>query len=202
MDEVKQAADELFETRPYHEITLSQIADRLSWTRANLYRYVSTKEEIFLELTEDKMDSYYGAILAAYPEGCGYSPEVLAEVWSEVLSAHSDYLRYGSILSSIIETNVSIERLAAFKVRYYEDADALADRLVDNLGISFQQAHDIQLAVFFQGVGLVGACYQSPQLAQALELAKIDRPHPDLRHALREFILMCLRYTTGREDRC
>lgn len=198
MTEIKEAADSIFATCPYHEITLSVIAERLSWTRANLYRYVSTKEEIFLELTEDRMAEYYEAMLAAYPEGCGYTPEVLAEVWSGILAAHTDYLRYGSILSSIIETNVSVERLATFKTRYYGLADALSSRLSSNLGISEERAGWIQVSAFFQGIGLVGACYESPQLRAALELANINRPHPDLRTALRDFILMSLRDALSR----
>ena len=48
MAEIKVAADELFCSVPYQEITLSTIAGKLSWTRANLYKYVTTKEEIYL----------------------------------------------------------------------------------------------------------------------------------------------------------
>ena len=38
MAEIKAAADELFCSVPYQEITLSTIAGKLSWTRANLYK--------------------------------------------------------------------------------------------------------------------------------------------------------------------
>ena len=50
MAEIKAAADSLFNSVPYQEITLSTIAGKLSWTRANLYKYVTTKEEIYLEI--------------------------------------------------------------------------------------------------------------------------------------------------------
>ena len=36
--EIKRATSELFEGHPYHEITLTTIADRLGWSRANLWR--------------------------------------------------------------------------------------------------------------------------------------------------------------------
>ena len=36
---------------PYTEIAITTIADKLIWSRANLYKYVTTKEEIFLELS-------------------------------------------------------------------------------------------------------------------------------------------------------
>ena len=37
MAEIKKAASDLFDEVPYSEITLTTIAKRLSWTRANLY---------------------------------------------------------------------------------------------------------------------------------------------------------------------
>lgn len=43
MQEIKTAAETLFKEHPYHEITLTTIAEQLSWTRANLYKYSSWK---------------------------------------------------------------------------------------------------------------------------------------------------------------
>ncbi|MDO5862442.1 MAG: TetR family transcriptional regulator [Thermoplasmata archaeon] len=197
MSEIKTAADSLFLEKPYHEITLSTIAERLSWTRANLYRYVSTKEEIFLELTEDRMAAYYDALMAAVPEGCGYSPETLSEVWASIVNAHTDYFKYGSILSSIIETNVSVERLASFKSTFYEMADSYSERLATAVGIPLDAAYLIQLAVYYHAVGLTGVCHSGPLIHQALELAGIERPNVELKDAMRDFILMNVRYRLG-----
>ena len=51
MDAIMAAADELFAERRYHHITMGAIAERLGWSRSNLYKYAATQEEIFLELT-------------------------------------------------------------------------------------------------------------------------------------------------------
>ena len=48
LNQIKKATEELFENFPYTEITLSTIAEKLGWSRANLYKYVTTKEEIIL----------------------------------------------------------------------------------------------------------------------------------------------------------
>ena len=69
MAEIKAAADSLFNSVTYQEITLSTIAGKLSWTRANLYKYVTTKEEIYLEICSDKMHSYFDDLFAAFPKG-------------------------------------------------------------------------------------------------------------------------------------
>ena len=51
MKEIKDAADSLFAKMPFSDITLTVIAENLGWSRANLYKYVTTKEEIFLEIS-------------------------------------------------------------------------------------------------------------------------------------------------------
>ena len=53
MQEIKRAANDLFHERRYHEITLKAIAEKLGWSHAALYKYVTTKEDIFLELCAD-----------------------------------------------------------------------------------------------------------------------------------------------------
>ena len=54
LSQIKEATAELFESCPYSEITLTTIAEKLGWSRANLYKYVTTKEEIFLEISAKK----------------------------------------------------------------------------------------------------------------------------------------------------
>ena len=56
----------------------------------------------------EKFQAYADALSAALPEGCGFNTEVVAEVWAGIANAHRDYFRYGDILNSIVETNVSI----------------------------------------------------------------------------------------------
>ena len=126
LEEIKGAVRRQFATHPYHEITLTTIADELGWSRANLYKYVSTKEEVFLLLTADEMDAYFNALLTALPEGCGLAPDTVAEVWAGIANAHQEYFRLGDLLTTIVETNVTVERLMAFKRAYYDHARAPA----------------------------------------------------------------------------
>ena len=69
MEEIKRAAERQFSQRTYQSITLSTIAEELSWSRANLYKYVTSKEEIFLELSADKYSRYLGGAEGGIPAG-------------------------------------------------------------------------------------------------------------------------------------
>lgn len=190
--EIKSAAAHQFAERPYHEITLTTIADELGWSRANLYKYTATKEEIFLALAEDSRIAYFDALLAAFPEECGYSLPVIAEVWSGILNAHRDYLRYHDILLSIIETNVTIERLAAFKQRYYEAESTLLKQVAPVLGIEETQARRLLYRTLYQATGLNSNCAKHPLIKQALDHVGIDAAEPDFKEEMRDFIEMAL----------
>lgn len=199
MQEIKDVVDELFATTPYHNITLTTIADKLNITRANLYQYVSTKEEIFLALSEDKRDVYYDALLAAIPVGCGYCVDVIAEVWAGILNAHRDHLHYCDILSTIVETNVSIERLAAFKKRYYERAYEVSERIGSLLGLSKEDSYLLLLNVHYHAVGVNSICRWNPLVAEALARENLTAPKVDFRENMKEYILMNLNHFSKKK---
>lgn len=192
MAEIKQAADELFREKSYHEITLKGISERLGWSHAALYKYVSTKEDIFLELCADARGEYVSSLLAAYPTGCAYSREVLAQVWTEQLNSHRDYLAYSDLLFTIIETNVSAERLAEFKRGYYEEIDLLSKRFQDNLGIEPDRAGQLFNSVLFHACSINSWCNENPLVAEAMEIAGLEQRVPDFKEEMRDFIEMCL----------
>jgi AcrR family transcriptional regulator len=192
MAEIKQAADELFHEKSYHEITLKGISERLGWSHAALYKYVSTKEDIFLELCADARGEYVSSLLAAYPSGCSYSHEVLAQVWTEQLNSHRDYLAYSDLLFTIIETNVSAERLAEFKRGYFEETDLLSKRFHENLGIEPDRAGQLFNSVLFHAVSINGWCAENPLVAEAMEIAGLEQRVPDFKEEMRDFIEMCL----------
>lgn len=193
--EVKAVAKKQFSERPYHEITLTTIAEELDWSRANLYKYVSTKEEIFLELDGDECRAYFDALLTALPEGCGFTADVVAEVWAGIANAHQDYFRLGEILSGIIEANVGLERLIEFKRTYYKGMNAFADRLALLLNLDRAKMEALINTVYFHGVGLMGVCFRSPHIAQALEALGIKHEAVVFRSSMRDFIAMCLAHS-------
>lgn len=190
MSQIKMAADELFKSMPYTEITLSTIAEKLDWSRANLYKYVTTKEEIYLEITQDRMTEYLESLLTVFPEGCKFSPETVAEIWTAQVASHEDYFRYVSFLLTIIERNVTVERLTAFKKTYYDHAFVLQKRLSYALGITEDQADNLFLAIMNYGASYFTNCQANPLIIQALKTLKIKPKELNLARDVKDFILM------------
>ena len=56
--EIFTAAKDLLLEQGFAEVTLSKIANRVSFSRANLYKYYSSKEEVYLALLGHEMLSF------------------------------------------------------------------------------------------------------------------------------------------------
>lgn len=192
LEQIKGAVRRQFAARPYHQITLTTIAEELGWSRANLYKYVSTKEEVFLLLAEDEMGAYFEALLAALPEGCGLAAPTIAEVWAGIANAHREYFRLGDLLPTIVETNVGLERLKDFKRGYYDYVERMSGRLAQILPMSAEDASWAISATYYHAVGITGYCWSNPLVTQALDELGISPYAPDFRAEMADFIGMCL----------
>lgn len=196
MTEIKAVAERQFTQRPYHEITLGTLAEELGWSRASLYKYVSTKEEIFLSIIASKRDAYTDALLTALPEGCGFSREVIAEVWAGIASAHRDFFRFGDMLYTVVETNVDVDRLVEFKRGYYEGVERMRRQLAPVLGIPSERMELFANAVYHQGVGLCCSCMENPLVKEAVARLGIEPTAIDFQSEMREFIAMSLEWNS------
>ena len=192
LDEIKGTVRRQFAKRPYHEITLTTIAEELGWSRANLYKYVTTKEEIFLLLTADECDAYFEALLAALPEGREFTSAEAADSWANVAAEHQEYFRLGDLLTTIVETNVTVERLMDFKRGYYAHVAEMREHLPQVIGIAPEHVETLLLAVYYHATGLVSSCWSNPLIAEALRRLEIERPETDFRAEMRDFVSMCL----------
>lgn len=193
MEEIKQAAAELFATRPYHEITLTTIADKLTWTRANLYKYVTTKEEVFLSLAKDERDAYYVDLLSSFEQGRTYNASEAAKIWANVMDRNREFFRLHDLLFTIIETNVSLECLVDFKRGYYEQVETLSARLSAATGVDAAQVEHLMNTLHYHAVGIVSNCCDLSQVREALAVLNVTHQPVDFRAEMTAFTEMCLR---------
>ena len=145
-----------------------------------------------VEISAEKMATYYNALLSAFPEGNNFTPDVITEVWAGIVNANQDYMRYVSYLNPIIETNVTVERLTLFKKKYYDLAYAFRDRLAQMLGTTQEVAYKIQLDVLFYASSNAVCCYKNPLVQEALKQINITPPPMDFYKDMKEFLKMRL----------
>ncbi len=114
------ATEELLDERHYREITMASIADRLGFSRTNLSHYVRSKEEILLLLYVRSLEE----MLTEMEDlcGAGFSNEDVSDSkrLAALVARHRDFGRIGALLSSLIESNVSLRCLTSCKKRIVE----------------------------------------------------------------------------------
>ena len=193
MNEIMAATDKLFSEQTYHAITLTTIAESLGWSRGNLYKYVTTKEEIFLELYLEKQQSYFHEIEAAFSDQTGLTNQEFSKKWASVLDHHHDYLKYYGILATIIETNVTVERLAEFKRNVMIGIDDVVSILEKHCNNTHEEASELFWTLLYHATGLNNSCNINPMIKEAMKIAGIPLRKLDFVEDFSRFMLMCLK---------
>ena len=147
-----------------------------------------------MEITSDKMESYYSSLISSFSKEKNFSIDVIAEVWAGVLNLNQDYMRYVSYLNPVIETNVTVERLAVFKKKYYEFANVFSNRLSEMLNVAQDVAYKIQLDVLFYASSNAVCCYKNPLVQKALKKIKVSPLPMNFYEDMKDFVKMRLEF--------
>ncbi|MFV0465566.1 MAG: TetR family transcriptional regulator [Lachnospiraceae bacterium] len=193
MLEIMSATEKLFSEQTYHNITLTTIAKSLHWSRSNLYKYVTAKEEIFLELYLKKQRHYFNCITNAFENEVCSSDSEKAELVTDVLFRNQDFLRYFSILSTIIETNVSVVKLAQFKKQSTDDLQILVISLSTNFQIPYDLAMKFHWILLSYASGIINSSVPNHVLDEALKLAGIPKINISFHDEIKDFIMIYLK---------
>lgn len=193
MNEIMTVTESLFKNNTYHEITLTTIAKELNMARGNLYKYVMSKEEIFLLIYLKKQKETITNILFHLNQEKNISVSLLAKIISESLYNNFDYIKYHQIMNAIIETNVSIEKLADFKINSYQDRQPLFKIMIAVCNLkSIEQASNLYLMIIYHSCYLYDRVAYHDTYKQAMELANLSIIPINFKEALEQFITMCL----------
>ncbi len=196
MEAIMAAADELFAERPYHQITMGTIAEKLGWSRSNLYKYAATQEEVFLALHAAKNRAWIDD-LAASLAGAPVPATEFARTWAEVTERNAGFLRYQEILISIIESNVTFERLVEFKRGFAEMLPPIIDVLRRQCGVDEAAAHDLYLRLLYQAPGLYSHFHCAELTREAMREAGLPETSGSFADAYAAFVLLCIREKTA-----
>lgn len=121
----------LIEGLDVHEMSLNELARRAEMTKSNVYRYFENREELLLALLEEQsylwQRELHGRLAAE--TGRASTLEWVADTIADVTVSRPLMCRLLSVLPSVIEHNVSPERLAEFKRGVVAMQGALAQEL-------------------------------------------------------------------------
>lgn len=110
------AALRLFKEKGYEGVSFNGIAVEAGFTKSNMYRYFSSREEIFLSIFSGMMEEWaadYGHRLKALEQGADV--DVFVHAWFQSFFSRPRFLDLTPLLFLSLERNSSYEQLLVFK---------------------------------------------------------------------------------------
>ena len=113
---ILEAAKDLFSRERYEDISFNGIAAEAGFTKSNVYRYFSSREEIFLLIYSELAAEWSNSMIQYYRSlKPGLGVEHFAEGTVKVTAQHKQFLDLSPLLFISLEKNSSPEQLLAFK---------------------------------------------------------------------------------------
>ncbi|MBM7035036.1 TetR/AcrR family transcriptional regulator [Vibrio ulleungensis] len=118
---IYDAAYTLFKAHGYDGVSFNGIAAQAGFTKSNMYRYFSSKEEIFLGIFQDLFEVWFSDTQTRLQKLEVDSPtETFSQLWVDAYLAHPEFLDLIPLLFTALERNSSLEQLTVFKRRSKE----------------------------------------------------------------------------------
>ncbi|MEM7157102.1 MAG: TetR family transcriptional regulator [Myxococcota bacterium] len=176
------AATRMLEQSPVDEISLSTIAREANISKASVYRYFESREELFLHLMLEAMERWSNAVIARLQrlsspgDARGFASAITAATME-----HETFPRLASVLATVLERNVSTDVVVEFKLGFMQPMGGLLQAIGQALPeLSATQVRKLVEVTYFQMVGMWPAAHPAPAVHEALQ-------RPDLAHACVDF---------------
>lgn len=115
-DSIHIAAYNLFKKLGYEQVSFNNIAKQAGFTKSNMYRYFSSKEDIFLSIFSQLFNAWFDEFHCSLAKiESNAEPEQFANAWVSACQNHHSFLDLTPILFVSLEGNSSYEKLVDFK---------------------------------------------------------------------------------------
>lgn len=192
-NQIIEATEELYETKSYMDISLMEIAKKLDFTRGNMYKYYKSKDEIFLDILARDLYVWKDEVINKISSKRQIATDEFARIWSESIYRNRRMLELLCILNTVIEKNVSIDKLAEFKKIMYSIYVYISECVKKQFTTLSEK--DIQMFYDFQmryAVGLYPAITNNDVQREAIKMSGIPVSREEFVPTYADFIHIVL----------
>jgi AcrR family transcriptional regulator len=193
--DIMQAAMSLLAQRRFSEIKMSEIAEEARLAKGTLFLYFPTKEALFLEILEELLAEWLRELDAQLDSGRGrWTSTRVARIITDTLIARDMLTRLLTLVSSVLEQNVDVERVVAFKLKLAQllaPTGALLEQRLPFLAAG--EGVHLLLRIYALVVGLRQLCDPGVVAQQALERVDLPALHSEFESELRPVLAALLR---------
>jgi len=113
---IYEAAFTLFKKKGYENVSFNGIAVEAGFTKSNMYRYFSSREEIFLNIFSVLFEKWVADCLKQLGKlKVNENVEQFSKIYVKTLKRHSEFLDLTPLMFISLEKNSSYEQLIEFK---------------------------------------------------------------------------------------
>ena len=124
-EEIISSCKTLYKEMSFKDITIMKIAESTTFSRASIYNYFETKEEIFLAILQKEYELWVEDLTKITQDNDSMTKDELAKALAESLEKRKLLLKLMSMNHYDMEENSRSERLTEFKVAYGASLDAV-----------------------------------------------------------------------------
>jgi AcrR family transcriptional regulator len=194
---ILDVAEAMLGRDPTAEISLREISRRVGLATSNVLRYFESREAIFLELLARESTSWLDALEqeldALAPSGGVPACERVAAIWAATLAERPTLCELWSVMSSVLERNVSVETVRSFKrgaiARNLRLADLVARRIE---GLRPQAAVEVASMASAFIAGVWPLANPGPTVVAATEDPDLLTAHVDFRGRMARMLELLL----------
>ena len=125
-NEIVDACRQLYQTRPFREITIKDIGAVTSFTRTSIYNYFQTKEEIFLAMLQQEYELWCEELKTILETNAQMNADAFADALAKSLEHRPCLLKLISMNHFDMEENSRQEQLNEFKKTYGKTLDMIS----------------------------------------------------------------------------
>jgi AcrR family transcriptional regulator len=167
--EIIAATRLLNETCPFLEITLADIARSARFTRSNLYKYFSCREDLFLYILTEELSSWQIDLNNTFRER-HFNIKEFSHIWVDLLIKRKSMIELYSLVFSQLEKKATSSALESWNESY----GLIMEKTVEILINIFPDAEKEDMKEFFytqlaQTVGLTPLLFLNEEQVRARE---------------------------------
>jgi AcrR family transcriptional regulator len=183
------AARELAGDRPVREVSLGDIARQVGLAKSNLLRYFESREELFLRLLLREWEAWRLDATDQLRSGAA-TPSRVATVVSHTLAQRPLFCDLISEMAAVLERNVSVTTVRAFKAESLDKVDQLGAVVAERLpALGATDGRETVAAALIITAGLWPIANPAPHVgAMFAEIPELTRAHVNFQERLQQLL--------------
>lgn len=169
--DIVQVAWQVYQTRRYEEISMSEIANAAGLAKGTIYLYFDSKEALFLAVLEEQLAGWYDTVDDGLQALIG-SGDVTAvsSLFCEAMCSQPGLARLFTIMHVILEHNIDYETALQFKRQLLHRIITTGSLLEQCLSfLAKGQGAHLLLQVSMFVIGLQQQAYPAPVIKKIIE---------------------------------